>query len=304
MRLNKHTLLLLFCFAAIYIVWGSTYLAIAYGIEDFGPWTLTALRFTFATLILYTFTIFKKEPALNLTEIRMGVLTGALLITANGIVCVSEKTIASGVVAIVIGAMPIWIMLVNWLIFRGARPATQKIIGAIIGLAGIALIVAGSSEGSSVNQFTAGAIILLLFCCLFWSSGTVLQKKISGLKSTFKFSSLQMLSGAVVAGIFAVTTEHPWHLAFLSVKPSSVLALAYLVTFGSVVSYTAYGWLARNVEPHKVSSYALVNPVVAVILGAIFRGESFNAHSLSALGLVLIGIFLLLFERRKKESLP
>ena len=280
-------------FGAVYLIWGSTYLAIAYAIASFAPWGLSSLRFIVAGLLMWGIARLRNETALTGPERRDAALSGTLLVIANGLVCVAERWIPSGIAAVVIGAMPIWILLLGWVAFSGPRPTAQRWLGALVGLAGIALIATEHSGLAVAGPFGSFSVLILFASNWLWVGGTFVQRRSAGLKSSFRYSATQMLCGAVLAGALSLTFESPWHGRWAAVSASSWAALAYLIVFGSVIGFSAYGWLARNVEPHRVSTYALVNPVIAVGLGWSFRGERVTLNFLFATLLVLLGLVLL-----------
>lgn len=296
--MNSYRSKAIFCFAAIYIIWGSTYLAILYGLETIPPLTMTAIRFFLSGWIIAVFSKIKKEEPLTVVEKKNARISGALLVFANALVCVAELWVSSGLAAVVIGAMPIWMMLVAWLGFQGERPSARKWTGAVIGLIGILLIASerNSFQGEGVFSWS---ILILIASNLIWAVGTLQQRKMGGLKSPFAFSRTQMLSGAWVTLILSFIFEAPWKIQWSNVTWISVLAVGYLVIFGSVIGYTAYAWLARNVEPHKISTYALVNPIIAVFLGWLFKNEIISSRFLIATLFVLAGLSILFW--RKKE---
>lgn len=290
---------IILAFLSIYIVWGSTYLGILYAIETIPPWSLTAMRFIAASLCLGVFALLKREVALPKAQKKIAMTSGVLLVLANGIVCVVEKWVPSGIAAVVIGAMPIWIMLIGWFAFQTGRPEVIKIIGACVGLLGIALIAVGDTHSDTSGIFGEFAPLVLLVSSWLWALGTLVQRRVGTLNSGLKFLTLQMASGALAATLIAMVTETPWNHDWAGVTTKSWLALLYLVVFGSLIGFSAYSWLSRNVQPHLVSTYALVNPVIAVGLGWFWAGEELTGKFVGATALVVIGIALLMvrFDR-------
>lgn len=294
---------LISAFAAIYIVWGSTYLAILYGIETIPPWMMTSLRFIVASLCLGAVAVIKKEAALSPLEKKVAVISGVLMILANGIVCIMEKYVSSGIAAVVIGAMPIWIMVIGWVGFGTGQPHKQKIIGALIGLFGIAWIAAGDLPRTSSSMFGAFAPLVLCVSSVLWAIGTLIQKKhLTHLKSGFSFLSLQMGSGAAAAALMCFVFESPLSFDYSTITGKSWLALSYLIVFGSLIGFASYSWLSRNVEPHLVSTYALVNPVIAVFLGWLLANESLTGSFLTATVLVLVGLSILMMKPLRRSA--
>lgn len=299
MRLNR---IAIASFFSVYFIWGSTYLAIRYAIETIPPWTLSSFRFFIAAGLMFLISRFRHETPLTQSEFKIAAVSGACLVIANGLVCLTEAWIPSGVVAVVIGAMPIWILLVGWLFFKEGRPAPLKFLGALIGVCGIALI-AGLDHTSDFQPLHPGpgmivGIFLLWGSGILWASGTLLQRRTKMLVSIFRFSSTQMISGAIATGILSLIFEKPWGLHWTGITMISWLSLAYLIVFGSLVSFSAYLYISRNFDPAIVSTYALVNPLIAVGLGWLFLSEPVDLKFALATGLVMIGLTLLLYRRR------
>lgn len=291
MRLNRTAV---FAFFAVYVVWGSTYLAIRYGIETIPAWTLTTSRFLVAAAIMALLSLVRREAPLSPQERNVAWISGILMVAANGIVCVVEYWVASGIVAVVIGAMPIWMMLLGWASFGQGRPTFLRMLGAVIGLFGVGLIAFGTAAPIHFEGAARFGILFLIISGLLWAGGTLLQRRVVGLKSIFRFSAIQMFGGALVAGVVSLVFENSWITTFSNASANSLWALAYLTVFGSVIAFTAYAWLSRNVEPHLVSTYALVNPVIAVCLGWLFFQEAVTTEFILASALVLVGLYLLM----------
>lgn len=288
------TALLILAFAAVYIVWGSTYLGILYAIETIPPWALTSIRFVVASSCMGLASLAKGEAPLARDEKKFSALSGILLVSANGFVCVIEKWVPSGIAAVVIGSMPIWIMLIGWIGFQTSRPELRKIVGACVGLIGIAMIATGDTHSNDTGIFGAYAPLALCISSWLWATGTLVQRKAKAVKSGFSFLSVQMASGAAAVVCMSCIFERPWSYDWHLVSTRSWYALLYLIIFGSLIGFTAYSWLARNVEPHLVSTYALVNPVIAVWLGWLLADEPLTAKFIVSTVLVLVGIIILM----------
>lgn len=294
----KHLYALIFAFASVYIIWGSTYLAIRFAIESIPPWTLTGVRFLIAGLILRILSQFRRESALSPKELRVAITSGLLMTTANGVVCVAEQWVPSGIAAVIIGAMPIWIMIVGWGAFGVARPGIQKVLGALLGMAGVGLIAA-KDVGLTESSFQLHGVGLLMLSSCLWSFGTLLQRGKLQDGRMFRFSAVQSLIGSAAPILLSFIFEKPWSLSFDQITTSSLIAQIYLIIFGSIVAFTAYSWLARNVESHILSTYALVNPLIALFLGWLFLNEAVDTRVMLATLLVLLGLALLILKRGK-----
>lgn len=288
-------------FFAVYVIWGSTYLAIRYGVETLPPWTLTMLRFSIAGVLMWLISWWRGEGRLNAEEKRVALYSGLLLIPANGGVCMAEQYVSSGVAAVVAGSIPIWIMLFGWLWYKQVQPTPKKILGAGLGLVGIAVI---ASDNISIERGGIGAFapLFVLISSWLWTFGTLVQVKLSKIKSPFLFSAQQMMFGSFAALLVSSTFEQPWAISWSSVSFESVAALVYLVIFGSIIAFSAYSWLTRNVEPHLVSTYALVNPLIAVVLGAIFYKEPLEAPFMMGAVLVISGLALIVLRQDSAKA--
>ncbi len=294
MRLSKTAY---FAFIAVYLIWGSTYLAIKYAIESIPPWTVGTLRYSIAGFLMLLFALSKREPRLTSAQIKIALLSGPCLVVANGLVCVVEQWIASGVAALVIGAMPIWILFIGWFFFKQTKPDARKLIGALIGLMGVALIASGSF--TSLDPKANFGTVILIGSSWLWAVGTLVQRGVGPISSPFLFSALQMLAGAAVNALFVFGLESPLSHDWSQVTSVSLLAVGYLIVFGSLIAFTAYGWLSRNVEPHLVSTYALVNPIVAVALGSLFYSEPITVKFVFSTLLVAAGLALFVFKKKR-----
>jgi drug/metabolite transporter (DMT)-like permease len=297
----KRLYTLIFCFAAVYIVWGSTYLAIRVAIDSIPPWTLTGTRYLLSGSLLFLLSSLRKEAKLTSLERKIAVISGLFMMTANGVVCVAELYVPSGIAALLIGAMPIWMMLVSWIGFRSARPELLKFFGAGIGLFGVGIIAADNFTFSSGSSGALG-IGLLILSSVSWAIGTLIQRGVLGPGKLFRFTAVQNFWGAMLPMGLSLLFEKPWELTLESLSANSIMAHLYLVVFGSILAFTAYSWLARNVESHILSTYALVNPIIAIILGSLVLGEALDSRLIWSTLFVLTGLALLLKKPKAKNS--
>jgi len=262
------------------------------GIETIPPLSLGAIRFFVAGLTIALLSIFVGEESLSRDELRLALLSGVLLMSSNGIVCSVELTVPSAIVAIFLGTTPIYMLLIAWMFFHGPPPSLQKIVGALIGAYGIAILTIDSETGP-VGTNSSVSFVLLFISCLLWTFGSLIPRRLVVVQSKYRFVAFQMLAGGVALAVFSFIFERPLSHNWASVSFSSWVALAYLIIFGSILAFSAYTWLSRNVETHLVSSYALVNPIVAVLLGGLFLGEHVGPNAVSASVLVIGGLGLL-----------
>jgi drug/metabolite transporter (DMT)-like permease len=281
-------------FLLVYLIWGSTYLAIKVGVEDFPPLYMAAVRFLIAGSLLFGIGKLRKETKLEPADRKLALISGSLLVLANGLVCVAETRLASGLTAMIIGTIPAWITLIHWKFFGGNRPRLKQALGILIAICGIAFLAGNDSQGNGENHYWA--VLTLISSVIFWSFGTLIQRKAGNLRNIFSFSGTQLSGGCVLITILALVFEGPHAVAHLHFGSRSVFAFFYLVVFGSLIAFSSYLWLSRNVHPTKVSTYAVVNPLVAVWMGWIFANEPITSGTLIASVLIIAGIYFVIFE--------
>lgn len=285
--------------ALIYVVWGSTYFGIALAIRGFPPFLMATIRFAIAGVILVGFDLLRHPEARRLPTRRQlmdSVIVGALLLgIGNGFVSLGEKTVPSGIAAILIAMMPLWFALLGWLYLRQRLPLI--VVGAIgLGFLGTALLVWPAGDGA--NSFDPFGIAILFLAPLGWAHGSIYSASKAKLPpSPLTASGLQMLAGAGVTLLESVAVGEPAQFDPSKVTPESVLAIVYLVIFGSMLAYTAYGWLLRNAPLSLVSTYAYVNPIVAVALGSLFLGEPITPRTVIAAAVILVAVAIIVTAR-------
>jgi drug/metabolite transporter (DMT)-like permease len=262
---------------ALYIVWGSTYLAIRFAVETMPPYFMAGTRFLVSGLILYIWRRLAGDPAPTPRQWRSAIIVGLLLLVGgNGLVSWAEQHVASGVAALIVASIPLWVALIDALRPHGIKPDGKIVFGLLIGFGGIVLLVV-SSESNGITQgmnlFGVGALLVAAF---LWSIGSIIGRDADMPQSSLLGTGIEMLGGA--AGLYlAATFAGEWGTLNLSaISMRSLLGLAYLITFGSLVGFTSYAWLLRNAPVSLVSTYAYVNPVVAIFLGAWLAGELIN----------------------------
>lgn len=296
MKKSNSSLLIIFAFLTIYLVWGSTYLAIRFGIETFPPFAFAGIRFLTAGLILFSLVFFFTRSQLNLKVFKVASITGVLLIAGgNGLVTLSEKTVSSGLAALWIATIPLWMMFLNWISFEKKQPAWIEILGGLVGFLGILLLLSATNQ--SLNGLDSlPSIILLSIASISWTLGSLYQRKSKLSTSPLLVSSIQMLSGGLFLIIWSTLSGEIFSLQVSAISQKSALSLLYLIFIGAILGFSTYTYLIKNVEPTKVSTYALVNPVVAVILGAWLAGEVISTAMVVSLFLILTGVGMILLK--------
>ncbi|HEY6073392.1 MAG TPA: EamA family transporter [Anaerolineales bacterium] len=272
---------------ALYIVWGSTYLAIRFAVETIPPFMSAGLRFLVSGLILLIWRRSAGDALPTRNQWKSLAIVGLLLLLGgNGLVSVAEQLIPSGIAALIIGTVPIWLILVEALRPGGVRPGWRTLTGLFVGFAGIYLLVGPTSLRGS-TQFNIVGTLTLLAAAILWSIGSIYSRSAEVPKSTLMMTGGEMLMGSL--GLFLASAfRGEWQgFRFSSVSTSSWLGLAYLIAFGSLIGFVSYGWLLHNAPVSLVATYAYVNPLVAVMLGAIFAHELLNARILLAAALII-----------------
>lgn len=283
-------------FAAIYFLWGSTYLAIRVSVETLPPLFAAGLRFAIAGLILYAWCRLRQERVPSRAEWRNLWILGALLFLGgySGLFW-AEKTLPSGIASVLIAMVPVWIVLLETVVLRTQRMKFLTIAAVVLGLAGIAEITRGHNSGGSVNFAACAAI---LGCGISWSIGTVLSKRIQLPESKAISAGAQMICGGLLLLLCALFAGEFHPLPNISLR--AAIAVVYLIVAGSVVAFTAYIWLLHRMSSTRVTSYAYVNPVVALGMGYWLGGEPIRVNTLLGSLLVLASVVMIL----KTEDQP
>ncbi len=279
-------------FAAVYIIWGSTYLAIRYAVDTMPPFLMAGVRFLIAGGILYGFMAARGTPAPKRIHWRSTLIIGALLLlVGNGGVVWAEQRIPSGIASLMVAIVPLWIVLIDWLRPGGSRPALPVMGGVLIGLAGIGLLVMGGDEASQPIDLTG--IISILLATICWASGTFYARKAPLSSSSLQTTAMEMLCGGALLLIVGTMTGEWGRLNVAKISATSVIAVAYLIVFGALVAYTAYTYLINHAPPARAATYAYVNPVVAVFLGWLFRGEPLTIRTLIAAAIIVGSVVII-----------
>jgi drug/metabolite transporter (DMT)-like permease len=279
-------------FAAVYLIWGSTYLAIHYAVETIPPFLMGAGRFLTAGLILYGWSRWRGARTPTAAEWRAAGLTGVLLLLCgNGAVIWAEQHVASGIVALIVAIVPLWMVLIDWLRPGGVRPRPLVFVGLALGLAGLALLIgpdAVPSRGAAPLDIWAALVPVV--GSFFWALGSIVSRYAARPPSSQLATGMQMLAGGAAFLATSAIVGEPRHFDVHAVAGTSLVGLLYLVTFGSLIGFTAYTFLLGATTPAKVATYAYVNPVVAVILGWAIAGEPFTGRTMLAAAVILAGV--------------
>jgi drug/metabolite transporter (DMT)-like permease len=278
-------------FAAIYTIWGSTYLAILYAIETLPPFLMAGVRFVIAGSVLYGWAWLRgaRRPVTVLHWKSALVVGGLLLLGGNGAVVWAEQRVASGLAALLVATVPLWMVLLDWLRPGGAAPDRRTATGIAIGLLGLALLVGPESllGGGRVDPIGAGVLVM---GSLSWAAGSLYARRARLPEPPLLATALEMLAGGALLVLAGVLTGEIGRLDPGAVSARSLLGLLYLIVFGSLIGFTAYTWLLGVSTPARVSTYAYVNPVVAVLLGWALAGEPLTPRMALAAAIIVAAV--------------
>ena len=290
--------LVVLAFAAVYIIWGSTYLGIRFAIQTLPPFLMAAMRFLIAGGILFIVSIFNGARFhQSFANWRRALLIGALLLLCgNGGVTWAEKYVASSLAALLVATEPLWVVIFNWALSH-RRPNARVLLGIFVGLAGVALLVSdGLGQSEKTGLISAGVVLL---SSLAWASGSVYSNRNPIDAPTSMASGMQMLAGGGWLFLLALVTGDVKRLNLEHASWTSIGAFAYLTIFGSLVVFTAYSWLLKNVTPARAATYAYVNPVVAVLLGWSIAAEPLTSKMILAAAIIVGSVVLITIYGRE-----
>ncbi len=293
---------ILLAFGIIYFVWGSTYLAIRIGVSEVPPFLLAGMRFFVSGVVLYGWLRLNGTPSPSRREWAGATLLGALIFLVDyGCLFWAEQRVPSGIAAVVLATIPVFITLLEIIFLRTQRLTVRLGVALLLGLGGVAVLTLHSFSFGEVPINPAGALALLV-AAFTWSVATILTRRLALPASKPMSAGAQMLVGGAQLFVLAALSGelNGFHLQAVSVK--AWLALLYLIVAGSIVGFTAYVWLLHHESPTKVGTYAYVNPVVAVALGYFFGGESVGPRTFGGALLVLISVITITTTPRTRPS--
>ena len=288
------TTLVLAAFGAVYLIWGSTYLAMRVGIETIPPLMLAGLRHVIVGVLFYPLLRWKTGSRPTATHWKSAAVTGVLLLfVGNGGVCWSETVVPSGITALLVSMVSLWLVIVDWLRPRGHRPMAKVLLGLFLGIGGIALLVGPAHLGGSERADLRGVAVLVV-ACFAWACGSLYSKHGGMPSSPLLGVAMQSLVGGPVlllAGAFSGEFDR-FHFADITWR--SWIALAYLIVFGSGIGFTSYLYILKKSTAARVATYALVNPVVALFLGWLLADETISLRTVVAAIVILTAVVLVI----------
>ncbi len=297
---RKHLATIILAFAAIYIIWGTTYLFIRIAIETMPPFFMAGARFLIAGTLLFLILRLRGEPLPTRLHWRSAVIVGAfLLVGGNGLVTWSEQEVPTSTASLVIATVPLWIALFDWLIFKGERPGRRVTVGLLLGLIGITLLI-GPDQFQGTADFRLIFLLVLLLAPILWSLGSLYSRDADLPQNTFMSTAIEMLAGGGLLLLAGLLTGEAGRLDTAAFSPRSLAAFVYLTLFGSIIAFTAYIWLLKNVSATKVATYSYVNPVIAVFLGWLVLDETITPVTLVSVVIIVLAVVLITSGGRNK----
>lgn len=298
--------LIVAAFAAIYLVWGSTYIAIVFAIKSIPPLLLVGFRYITAGLLLFVFCRLRGQSLPNFASIRkLSVSATLMLFIGTGTVAWVEQYIDSGLAAIIVATVPLWFVLLDRRQWKYNFSNTWILVGLIVGFIGVLTLFAdGDTFNLSGGKMKLISFIMLLVGSISWAIGSLYLKYKHIEASAGMKSAIQMIAAGLVSLLAGTILGEPAEANWAAVSWSSIAAMCYLILVGSLVAYMAYVWLLGVRPPSIVGTYAYVNPVVAVYLGWILMGEPITSQRIIALLIILAGVILVTFSKKKGEPKP
>jgi drug/metabolite transporter (DMT)-like permease len=292
----------IFAFASIYIIWGSTYLGIRVAVESMPPFLMAGTRFLVAGLLLFTFLKLRGAPWPTVKQWRINAVIGTLLLLGgNGSVVWAEQYVPSGITALLIGVSPLFIVLADWIRPGGTRPGAVTIGALLLGFAGVTWLAA-PWENAAHGGLNFAGVAAILFACISWSVGAIYSRHAQHGADAFLASSLQMLGGGM-ALLFVATLHGDFPaLNLAAITPRAWGAFAYLIAIGSLVGFSTFVWLMKHSTPARVSTYAYVNPVVAVFLGWLILHEPIGPRTLVASAIIVTSVAIITVQKNKPAT--
>ena len=296
-------------FAAIYIIWGSTYLGIRVVVETIPPFLMASLRFFTAGVLMAGYIGLRRGFKAKPHQWRDNAIIGGFLcLGGNGLVCWAEQRIPSGITTLIISVGPLFIVLLDWAAHalfkdnrRGTRPTQLTFVGLALGFAGLAVLVGPDVLRQGVGGLDGWSVFGLIGACLFWSIGMIYTKYAHDPVESFTGAAIQMLTGGAWLLLVSLLCGEPFHVNLSGISAHSVFAWGYLVVFGSLIAFTTFVWLMKHSSPARVSTYAYVNPIVAVFLGWLILHEPVSPRIFVASAIIIAGVAIITTQKNKKS---
>lgn len=275
----------------VYLIWGSTYFAIRVAVQKMPPLLMSGVRFLIAGSLLYVTLRILRVPRPTMRQWVQAGIVGVLLLGAgNGTVSWVEQWVPSSIAALLVALVPLWMVTLNWVLPGGARPSLRTLVGVALGFGGVALLAfRGGGAGGGVSPMA----FLLVISSFAWAAGSLYARKADMPASPLMSTAVEMLVGSVTLLAVGLGTGEASKAHLDLITWQSLVALGFLILFGSLVGYSAYTWLLKEAPPALISTYAYVNPVVALFLGVTFGGDTLTSISLIAAAIIIASVVLI-----------
>ena len=298
---RKQIIKVILAFAAVYIIWGTTYLAIRVAVESIPAFFMAGMRFLIAGLILLIFLRVRGTAIPHRHYWLPAAIVGVLLLFGgSGLVSWAEKEVPSGVAALVIATMPMWLALLDWLFFQRSRPGKRVTLGLLIGFLGMILLV-GPEQFTDAGRIPWLSLFILMLSPILWAIGSLYSRNANLPPNTFMSTAMQMLIAGIVLLLAGLLTGEARQFDLATISTRSWIAFAYLTIFGSIVAFTAFVWLLKNVQSTKVATYAYVNPIIAVFLGWLILDERLTPLMITAVVIIILAVILITTFKEKED---
>ncbi|MBI2071797.1 MAG: drug/metabolite exporter YedA [Gemmatimonadetes bacterium] len=294
--MSRHKARLLVAFAAVYVIWGSTYLAIRWAIETMPTFLMAGARFLVAGTVLYVWGRWRGAPKPTLANWRdAAIIGGLLLLGGNGGVVWAEQYVASGLAALLVATEPLWVILLDWARPGGTRPTGGEILGLVLGFGGVVLLIGPTNVGQA-QVHPVGALVLI-GATLSWAVGSLYSRGAKLPRAPFLTTGMNMLAGGALLTLVGTMSGQWGGVEVAAISLKSWLALLYLIVFGAIVGFTAYLWILREATLATASTYAYVNPVIAVFLGWALAGEAITPRIVAAAAVIVGSVVIITLAR-------
>jgi drug/metabolite transporter (DMT)-like permease len=294
---------IILAFAAIYVIWGTTYLFIRIAVETIPPFLMAAARFLVAGALSFLYLRWRGVPLPRRLEWRSAAIIGFfLLFGGNGLVTWSEQQVPSAIAALVVAIMPIWLIVFDYLMFARVRPGRQTVFGLALGFLGIALLI-GPGQILGTATFDLTSLLVLCLADVMWSLGSLYSRQATLPENVFMSTSIEMLVGGSILLVAGLLTGEAAAFDIAAISTRSFVSWVYLTVFGSLVAFTAYIWLLKHVRVSLVSTYTYVNPVIAVFLGWLVLDETVTWLTIVAVVVIVTAVVLVTSQRQDPAPL-
>ena len=290
--------------ATLYLVWGSTYLAIRVAVETLPPFLMSGFRFLVAAAVLISLIMATRGLRFTWAQLRYNALVGGcMLLGGNGLVSWAEQEVSSGIATLVVSLSPLFLVLLDWAALGashgkvGNRPALLTFVGIAVGCAGLVLLVGPDMLSTEAQSNNPWRMLALVMACFFWAAGSLMTRYAREPLEPFTGAALQMFWGGVWLVTTGLAVGEGVGLDVRTFTLNSILAWAYLVVAGSLVAFTTYIWLMKHYSPALISTYSYVNPIVAVFLGWLVLDETINSRIFAASAIIVLGVALITISR-------